>query len=159
MCIRDRLHGIRISGGRAEYRNRYVHTGAFELERDLGHAVWSGRLEPPQNNNPYGPYKNVANNGITFHNGKLLALWEAGVPYEIRIPSLETIGPYLCDGYLDSSFTAHPKVDPRTGELIFFGYALDSLPYLKYGVISSSGELLQTVPISIPVPSLSLIHI
>ena len=38
------LHGIRISGGRAEYRNRYVQTGAFELERVLGHDVCSGRI-------------------------------------------------------------------------------------------------------------------
>ncbi|NEQ38261.1 MAG: 9-cis-epoxycarotenoid dioxygenase [Okeania sp. SIO3I5] len=147
------LHGVRISGGRAEYRNRYVGTGGFEVEKDLGYAVWSGRLEPPQMNNPYGPYKNVANNGLIYHNGKLLALWEAGLPYEVRVPSLETIGPYLCDGYLDSAFTAHPKVDPMTGELIFFGYALDAPPYLKYGVISSNGEVLQTVPIDVPVPS------
>ena len=95
----------------------------------------------------------MANNGLTFHNGKLLALWEAGLPYEIRVPSLETTGPYLCDGYLDSAFTAHPKVDPMTGELIFFGYALDVAPYLKYGIISARGELLQITPINIPIPS------
>ncbi|MGB3511407.1 MAG: carotenoid oxygenase family protein [Microcoleaceae cyanobacterium] len=147
------LHGVRISGGRAEYRNRYIRTGGFEVEKDLGYPVWSGRLEPPQMNNPYGPYKNVANNGLTYHNGKLLALWEAGLPYTVAVPSLETKEPYLCDGYLDSAVTSHPKVDPMTGELIFFGYALDAAPYLKYGVISSKGELLQTVPINIPVPS------
>lgn len=147
------LHGVRISGGKAEYKNRYVRTGGFEVERDLGYAVWSGRLEPPQVSNPYGPYKNVSNSSVSYHNGKLLAFWEAGLPYAVEVPSLETIGPYLCDGYLDSTFTSHPKVDPMTGELIFFGYALDAPPYLKYGVISSNGELLQIVPINIPVPS------
>ncbi|NEN92143.1 MAG: carotenoid oxygenase family protein [Okeania sp. SIO3H1] len=147
------LHGVRISGGKAEYKNRYVRTGGFEVERDLGYAVWSGRLEPPQVCNPYGPYKNVSNSSVSYHNGKLLAFWEAGLPYAVKVPSLETIGPYLCDGYLDSTFTSHPKVDPMTGELIFFGYALDAPPYLKYGVISSHGELLQIVPINIPVPS------
>lgn len=147
------LHGVRISGGKAEYKNRYVRTGGFEVERDLGYAVWSGRLEPPQVCNPYGPYKNVANSSVSYHNGKLLAFWEAGLPYAVKAPSLETISPYLCDGYLDSTFTSHPKVDPMTGELIFFGYALDAPPYLKYGVISSNGELLQMVPINIPVPS------
>ncbi|NET24276.1 carotenoid oxygenase family protein [Okeania sp. SIO1I7] len=147
------LHGVRISGGKAEYKNRYVRTGGFEVERDLGYAVWSGRLEPPQVCNPYGPYKNVSNSSVSYHNGKLLTFWEAGLPYAVEVPSLETIGPYLCDGYLDSTFTSHPKVDPMTGELIFFGYALDAPPYLKYGVISSHGELLQIVPINIPVPS------
>ncbi|NEQ74354.1 MAG: 9-cis-epoxycarotenoid dioxygenase [Okeania sp. SIO2C9] len=147
------LHGVRISGGKAEYKNRYVRTGGFEVERDLGYAVWSGRLEPPQVCNPYGPYKNVSNSSVSYHNGKLLSFWEAGLPYAVKVPSLETIGPYLCDGYLDSTFTSHPKVDPMTGELIFFGYALDAPPYLKYGVISSHGELLQIVPINIPVPS------
>ncbi len=147
------LHGVRISGGKAEYKNRYVRTGGFEVERDLGYAVWSGRLEPPQVCNPYGPYKNVSNSSVSYHNGKLLTFWEAGLPYAVEVPSLETIGPYLCDGYLDSTFTSHPKVDPMTGELIFFGYALDAPPYLKYGLISSNGELLQIVPINIPVPS------
>jgi carotenoid cleavage dioxygenase len=48
-----------------------------------------------------------------------------------------------------SAFTAHPKVDAVTGEMMFFGYA-PMPPYLQYSVVSASGELLRTVPIDIP---------
>lgn len=84
----------------------------------------------------------MVNNGIIFYNGKLLVFWEVGVFYEIRIFSLEIIGLYLCDGYLDFSFIVYLKVDFRIGELIFFGYVFDLFLYLKYGIIFSSGELL-----------------
>lgn len=39
------IYGVRISGGRVEYWNCYVRMGGFEVEKDLGYVVWSGRLE------------------------------------------------------------------------------------------------------------------
>ncbi len=70
------------------------------------------------------PYPNTANTALAWHHGKLLALWEGGPPHEIKVPSLETVGPYTFGGKLKHAFTAHPKVDPKTGELMFFGYSL-----------------------------------
>lgn len=146
------LHGVRIHNGKASYRNRYVRTQGYQIEHQAGKAIWSGLLEPPQMDNPYGPVKNVANTALVWHSGQLLALWEAGAPHAIRLPDLDTIGAYNYNGKLASAFTAHPKVDPVTGEMMFFGYSLAQPPYLKYSVVSAAGELLQTVPIELPTP-------
>ena len=55
--------------------------------------------------------------------GKLFASKEDGLPYEIDPETLETLGRYDWDGRLKTqTVTAHPKVDPETGELLFFGY-------------------------------------
>ncbi|MEH2015546.1 carotenoid oxygenase family protein [Nostoc sp.] len=145
------LHGVRISNGVATYRNRYVQTAGWKKEREAGKALWSGFLEPPQIDNPHGPGKNTANTALVWHAGQMLALNEGGKPHAIKLPELETIGEYTYNGKLVSAFTAHPKVDPITGEMIFFGYSLFTPPYLQYGVVSAEGELLRTVPIDLPI--------
>ena len=145
------LHGVKITNGKASYRNHYVRTRGFMIERDAGHAIWSGLLEPPQMDNPHGPGKNTANTALVWHAGQFLALWEGGEPHAIQLPSLETIGAYSYDKKLISAFTAHPKVDPDTGEMMFFGYSPVVPPYLQYSVVSASGELLRTVPIELPI--------
>ena len=143
------LHGVQIHNGKASYRNRYVRTRGWQIEHKAGKAIWSGLLEPPQMDNPYGPGKNTANTALIWHAGQMLALWEGGAPHAIQVPTLETIGEYTYNGKLGSPFTAHPKVDPVTGEMMFFGYSF-APPYLQYSVVSSTGELLRTVPIDIP---------
>jgi carotenoid cleavage dioxygenase-like enzyme len=143
------LHGVQISNGKATYHNRYVRTRGWNIEHEAGKAVWSGLLEPPQMDNPHGLWKNTANTAPVWHNGKLLALWEGGAPHHINIPDLATVGEYTYNDKLVSAFTAHPKVDPVTGEMMFFGYGFEP-PYLQYGVVSTQGELLKTVPVEIP---------
>jgi carotenoid cleavage dioxygenase len=67
------------------------------------------------------------------------------------VPKLDTIGPETYQGKLTSACTAHPKVDPVTGEMLFFGYSLFQPPYLKYSIVSPEGELIRTTPIDLPV--------
>ncbi|MGB7381031.1 MAG: carotenoid oxygenase family protein [Rivularia sp. (in: cyanobacteria)] len=143
------LHGVRIANGKASYRNRYVRTKGWQIEHQEGKSVWSGLLEPPQMDNPHGAYKNVANTALVWHAGRFLALWEGGAPYSIKVPELETNGEYTYNDKLQSAFTAHPKVDPITGEMMFFGYSF-APPYLHYSTVSAEGELLKTVPIELP---------
>jgi carotenoid cleavage dioxygenase-like enzyme len=143
------LHGVQISNGKATYRNRYIRTKGWKIEHEAGKAVWSGFLEPPQMDNPYGPSKNAANTALVWHAGQFLALWEGGAPHNIQLPELETNGEYTYNQKLVSPFTAHPKVDPVTGEMMFFGYSF-APPYVQYGVVSAQGDLLRTVPIEIP---------
>jgi carotenoid cleavage dioxygenase len=145
------LHGVRIKDGKASYLNRYVQTRGFKIERDEGRAIWTGILEPSQPDNSYGSFKNVANTALTWHAGRFLALWEGGAPHAIQLPDLETTGEYTYNGKLASSFTAHPKIDPVTGEMMFFGYSMFAPPFLQYSIVSPSGELLRTVPIDLPV--------
>ncbi|MBX9254613.1 carotenoid oxygenase family protein [Desmonostoc muscorum CCALA 125] len=145
------LHGVQITNGVATYRNRYVQTRGWKKEREAGKAIWTGLLEPREMDNPHGPRKNTANTALVWHAGQMLALNESGGPHAIKLPELETIGEYTYDGKLVSAFTAHPKVDPVTGEMIFFGYSPLVPPYLQYSVVSAQGELLRTVPIDLPI--------
>ncbi|MDJ0703377.1 MAG: carotenoid oxygenase family protein [Leptolyngbyaceae cyanobacterium MO_188.B28] len=144
------LHGIHLRDGCASYRNRYVQTRGLLKEQDAQRAIWTGLLEPPQIEIPEGATKNRANTSLIWHSGRLLTLWEAGEPYAITLPNLETRGPHTFDNKLKFPVTAHPKVDPETGEMLFFGYSF-APPYLQYGIVSPTGELLRTEPIDIPV--------
>ncbi len=147
------LHAVNILHGSASYRNRYIRTQGFELEQSLGKAIWPGLLNLPRFDSPYGlMMKNPANTSCVWHNGQLLALWEAGAPHIIQIPDLETVGIQTFDNKLASTFTAHPKVDPVTGEMMFYGFSPIAPPYLEYSVVSPEGELRRTVPIDLPVP-------
>lgn len=49
--------------------------------------------------------------------------------------------------------TAHPKVDPSSGELYFFGYS-PRPPFLVYHVASREGRLLRSVPIAVTGPTM-----
>ncbi|MDF5712257.1 MAG: carotenoid oxygenase family protein [Nostoc sp. S4] len=143
------LHGVQISNGVAAYRNRYVQTATWKKEREAGKAIWTGLLEPVQMD--IGGYKSTANTALVWHAGQMLALNEGCSPHAIKLPELDTIGEYTYNGKLISKFTAHPKVDPVTGEMIFFGYSFVTPPYLQYSVVSAQGELLWTVPIDLPI--------
>ncbi|MDX2097091.1 MAG: carotenoid oxygenase family protein [Leptolyngbyaceae cyanobacterium bins.59] len=140
------LHGVHIEDGKASYRNRYIRTPGFEQERQAGQALFGGLLAPSETG-----FKNVANTALVWHHNRLLALWEGGEPHAIEVPSLDTIGPYTFDGKLTTPMTAHPKVDPVTGEMMFFGYSMVQPPYVQYSVVSPEGKLLRTVPIDLPV--------
>ncbi|NEO88452.1 MAG: 9-cis-epoxycarotenoid dioxygenase [Spirulina sp. SIO3F2] len=144
------LHGMHLQDGQATYRNRYVQTRGFLKEQAAQQAIWTGLLEPPQMELPDGPSKNTSNTALVWHSQRLLTLLEAAEPYAIALPSLATCGSYTFNGKLQSPVTAHPKVDPETGEMMFFGYGF-APPYLQYSVVSAAGELLRTVPIDLPV--------
>jgi carotenoid cleavage dioxygenase-like enzyme len=47
------------------------------------------------------------------------------------------------------SCSAHPKIDPETGEMIFFGYN-QSRPYVHYGIVNPDGLMRQIIDINIP---------
>ena len=50
--------------------------------------------------------------------------------------------------------TAHPKMDPRTGEMVFFGYDITGPPWLRYHVVDASGALVRSEPITIGGPAM-----
>ena len=99
----------------------------------------------------------VANTGILFHDGRALATCESGPPMRVTLPALETVGWYNGkraegekDGEEGSGFggdgllsfmkewtTAHPRVDPRTGELVLF-HSTFAPPYVHYSIIPAT---------------------
>ena len=89
------------------------------------------------------PNTGVANTNIVWHAGRLLALEEAHLPFEVDPATLATRGVQNFGGALEGPFTAHPKIDPITGELIFFGYSARGplTPGMTYGTIDADGRV------------------
>lgn len=148
------IHALTVNDGKAHYRNRWVRTQRFRMEREAGESLFGG-LADFANSDPRaeGVFPNAANTNIIWHGGKLLALWEAGPPHELDPHTLETIGPYDFAGKLLGPMTAHPKIDPETGELLFFGYS-PFPPYLRYYVANTKGEITRSEDIDVPAPTM-----
>uniref|UniRef100_A0A803NDM1 carotenoid 9,10-dioxygenase n=1 Tax=Chenopodium quinoa TaxID=63459 RepID=A0A803NDM1_CHEQI len=164
------IHGLHIKDGKATYVSRYVKTSRLKQEEFFGGAKFMkiGDLK-----GLFGlltvnlqmlraklkvldmSYENgTANTALIYHHGKLLALSEADKPYVIRVledGDLQTLGMLDYDKRLTHSITAHPKVDPSTGEMFTFGYSHEP-PYITYRVISKDGYMHDPVPITIPAP-------
>jgi len=133
------VHAIALGGGRATgYRNRWVRTR--RLAAQVGTAVPSGPSEPVD-----GP----ANTHVIRHAGTTLALVESGFPHALS-PDLDRARVHDFDGTLASPMTAHPKVDPDTGELVFFGVDLYGPPFLRYHVVDAAGQLTTTEDVELP---------
>ena len=148
------LHGVHLGGGSAVYRNAFVRTTGLADDEAAGESLTAGILEQPDLARPGGPWKDTANTDLVFHAGQLLAVWWlGGEPYVIRLPELETQGIQTYDGKRRCGLSAHPKVDPVTGELIWFDYQ-PLPPYLTYGVISPDGELVHQAEITLDGPRL-----
>ena len=96
-------------------------------------------------------FKNTANTALVWHHGKLLALWEGGPPTLVKVPELETLALETFGGKLKHPFTAHPKIDPDTGAMLFFGYQ-PVKPYLQFSICDRDGIITKTMPIDIPRP-------
>lgn len=131
------IHGVELVEGKANwYRNRYVKTSLYA-------APDSDPIEALMELD-----KSAANTHVIHHAGKILALEEAHLPWEVAT-DLETVGIYDFDSKLATPMTAHPKVCSQTGEMMFFAYGLFP-PYLTYHRVSASGELIQTEEITVP---------
>jgi carotenoid cleavage oxygenase len=136
------LHGIELSEGRARYRNRWVRTPS--ACDSLGEAAPSGPAE-------VGWAPSVANTSVVAHAGRIYALVESGMPTEVRA-DLSTVGGYDFTGKLTGPVTAHPKIDPTSGEMLFFGYNIVTEPYINFHVADASGVLVRSQPVDIPRP-------
>ncbi|MFE6489480.1 carotenoid oxygenase family protein, partial [Streptomyces sp. NPDC057757] len=139
------LHAVRISDGRARYLNRFVRTPALVAEEKAGRALWGGlesMIMPGVDE--VGPeladtFKDLPDINVVRHAGRMLALAEAACPYRFDA-DLATLGREDFDGSLPAGMTAHPKIDPETGEMVVFCYALEP-PYLTWSVIGSDGTV------------------
>jgi carotenoid cleavage dioxygenase len=103
--------------------------------------------------NPDGTWNltaSVANTSVLRYDDAIFALVESALPYAITA-DLDTVGPYDFNGALKTAMTAHPKRDPATGELHFFGYSLVP-PFVTYHLASADGRLLRSVPIGVTGP-------
>jgi carotenoid cleavage dioxygenase len=132
------LHAVSLQNGQASYRNRFVRTPYFEADLNLLSAMGNPAASP-------------ANTNIIQHAGRWLALEEAHLPWLVD-RDLATLGAHDFGGRLKGAMTAHPRVCPETGELLFFGYQLAKAPYLTYYRADPAGDVVEAEAIDLPNP-------
>ena len=80
--------------------------------------------------------------------GRTFALVEAGArPVELSY-ELDTIAHCDFSGTLPNGYTAHPKVDPATGDLHAIAYHW-AIPHLQYVVVGPDARVRQVEPIEV----------
>ena len=135
------VSGIRFDEGAVVFASRWIRTQGFEHERESGGSIWPGVMGPFDFSLPLGPIKDTANTDLVYFRGHLLGLWyESGAMYKLDPHSLETVGIETLDGRLTFPVSAHSKVEPASGDFIFFSYG-DRPPYYRYGVATPGGGL------------------
>ncbi|KAH7159475.1 carotenoid oxygenase [Dactylonectria estremocensis] len=118
------VSAINFRNGHVDFKQRYVHTDRFQVEAKHRKAMF-GRYRNPYTDNEMvkGIIRTVSNTNVYFWRGALLASKEDGPPYAMDASTLETIGRYDFEGQMKAPcFTAHPKIDPDTGEMVAFAY-------------------------------------
>jgi carotenoid cleavage dioxygenase-like enzyme len=137
------IHGVELRDGKAVwYRNRYVQTPLLE-KPDEPRTKADGSSDRT---------RSCANTHVIQHGGRILALEEGSFPFEVT-PELETVGAHDFGGKLNTAMTAHPRICPETGELLFFGYG-STRPYLTYHRVAPDGTLVQSEEIDVKGPTM-----
>lgn len=143
------LHAFFIHDGQINYRNRWIQTERFKLERQLGTALLSS-FNDSQSFQKDIPH-NTANTNIIQHAGKLLALEETSCPIEIHPMSLDTLEEWDFNNRVPQ-MSAHPHFDFHTGEMHSYAYSPGTNDIIYY-VINREGIVIKTETIHAPYSS------
>jgi carotenoid cleavage dioxygenase len=133
------VHGVALKDGRAQwYRNRWIRS----------EKVAKLRGGPPAPGPRHGGFDTVNTNVIGM-NGRTWALVEAG-SYPVELSDTldeQTYNPF--DDTLQGSFTAHPHLDPRTGEHHAIAYEATDPTTVRHVVIAPNGRVVRELPIRV----------
>lgn len=151
------LHAMHFEDGKATFRNRFVETTGYFAEKGAGRSLWPGLLVPQLGSRrgwgAIGAMKDNAGTDVLCHAGKLIASMSQGSePWRLDPITLETLG--VDENWarkVPDGVSSHYKVDPRTGEMIFFNYP-ERGPFMHYGVVNKHNQLVHYVPIDLPGP-------
>ena len=156
------VHAFDIKNGQVDYRNRWVRTSKWKIEDREGRAVINAMnpfdCEPEYSDFVLVDKEGLANTAVVWHADRLLAMEEGHPPYEIDPQTLDSIGTWTFRGKLHTAMTAHPKVDPQTGEMLFFAYMATG-PFaadVMVHKVDAQGILAESI--LIPTPYSSMVH-
>lgn len=154
------VHALTLGPDGARYRNRFVATEKKRREDVAGRRLFGGFGTAPAGG-PVARLRQVrpmsaANTNVVFHGGRLLALWEAGRPWRLDPHTLETLGEDDMGGALapGRALSAHPKLDPATGELWNFGADYGPRPAVHLYRTDASGVTACVARVPMPVPAM-----
>jgi carotenoid cleavage dioxygenase len=140
------VHGVRLRDGQAQwYRSRWIGTDG--VNQRLGRPAAGGLRHRDLS---------TVNTNVLGHAGRIWALVEGGaLPVELDA-DLETRGHGLFNTGARRAFAAHPRRDPRTGDLHAVCYDVMVQDSVSYVVIGADGQLRRDV--AIPVLHGPMIH-
>lgn len=155
------IHSVEFCNGKANYRNRFVRTDGFRADNEAGASLWAGFIESPADatrTDGWGArrrMKDASSTDVVVHRGMALtSFYMCGDLYRVDPYTAETLGKETWHGQIpDWGVSAHPKVDPVTGELLFFSYSKDA-PHLRYGAVDKDGNLMHLTDVELPGPRL-----
>ena len=177
------LHQVQVRNGKASYTNVYVKTPRYRVEESAGEDVYlhfgdiagGGKagflrmmITALQQRLGVIPKLDVLESGnnttaIQFHHDKLYCLQETGYPFalETRVEQgcLRLSGDGQFDtfsGKLDAPFTAHPKIDPATGD--WFTFSTEFRSGNMYHSVLKKGELAHHSVIDVQKPAPAFVH-
>jgi carotenoid cleavage dioxygenase-like enzyme len=132
-------HGIRLKQGKAEwYHNRWTRSN----------SVSAALNEPPAPGPRRGSFDTV-NTNVIGHAGRTYALVEAGTwPIELN-DELDTLAHNPFGGTLQGSYSAHPHLDPATGELHAICYDATIAGKVWHVVVDANGAVIREEPIAV----------
>lgn len=146
------LHAFYIHKGKVSYRNRWVRTERFNLERKAGKRLFGSIMDPSSKDPSVRDISgNPANTNIIQHAGKLLALVELSSPIEINPLDLATLGKWDGNGKI-SHMSAHPHFDHKTDEMHNYAYTPGSNEVV-YFVFNCEGVVTKAETIHAPFSS------
>lgn len=156
------VHIVGFLDGQAFYRNRFIRTDGLAAEQKAGKPLWAGLAERPQlspSDHGWGArtnMKDASSTDVVVHNGvALTSFYQCGDLYRLNPCTAETLGKETWGGKFPSNWgvSAHPKIDVKTGEMLFFNYSTEA-PYMNYGVVDAKNELVHYTPVPLPGPRL-----
>jgi carotenoid cleavage dioxygenase len=146
---------FRIKNGRVDYRSRFVRNERYMAQDKAGRSLFPMYRNPSLDDpSVAGLSRSTANTHIMNHKDLLLCLKEDSPPSALNLLTLETVVPkYTFDGKLPSqTFTAHPKIDSETGNMIAFGYEADGFGSNVISIfeITPQGEFVWNTKVEVP---------
>ncbi|BBC71927.1 carotenoid oxygenase [Altererythrobacter sp. B11] len=131
--------------GAVDFDIRWVETERFLAEKEARRRLFGQYRNPfTDDESVAGMDRTVSNTTPVWHAGRLFMTKEDGRAYEINPHTLATLGKWDYYGALRSeTFTAHPRIDPQTGEMFFFGYEAGGLcsDDIAYCIADRDGNL------------------
>jgi carotenoid cleavage dioxygenase-like enzyme len=133
------VHGLCIEGGQARwYRNRWIRSTPV-----------AAALGEPATPGPRHGHGDTVNTNVLGFAGSTWALIEAG-SYPVRLSeTLDTLAYDDFAGTLKGSFTAHPHLDPLTGEMHAICYEGDDATIVRHVVVGADGKVRREEPIAV----------
>ncbi len=152
---------FKFENGHVSYKSRFVRNQRYKAQ------AAAHRILFPMYRNPYMDDPSVrdvgrgtANTHIIYHNNLLLALKEDSPPVAMDPLTLDTVEEvYTFNGQLESkTFTAHPKLDSETGNMIAFGYEARGFATDDVNIFEYTPDGKRVWDAWIKVPYIGLLH-